>query len=317
MLTPTYGDVKAAAARVDQVVRPLTVLAADRDTVPNAEVFLALEFLQHTGSFKARGAANLVAALLETDALPAAGLIASTGLNADFGFAWAAQRFGAPATVFLAHNAAAAKIARLRGFGADVRVGGATQADAQRAAQEFADRTGAIDAYTYDDTATSAGAGTILLELAEAVTDLDTVVVAVGAGGMFAGITAAADHLGIRVVGAEPEGSQALHAALAADSILDVEVDSVAADSLGALRISAAALEWARAADVHSVVVDDAAIIATRQVVWERYRLAIEHGAATGLAALRTGAYRPRPGERIGVILCGANTNPGDLIGAK
>ncbi|WP_431969915.1 pyridoxal-phosphate dependent enzyme [Nocardia sp. bgisy134] len=316
MLNPTFGDVQDAADRVTGAVRPLTVIAADRDLVPGAQAYLALEFLQHTGSFKARAAVNLVAALVHSRAVPSAGIVAATGRNADLGFAWAAQQFGVPATVFLAADAPEAKVARLRGYGAEVRVGGAGQADAQRAARTFMARTGAIDAYTHDDLLTSAGAGTILLELAAAVPDLDTVVVAVGVGGMFSGITAAADRLGIRVVGAEPDGSRALHAALAAGAVLEVDIDSVAADSLGALRICGAALAWARAADVHSIVVDDPAIIATRRLLWDRHRIAVEHGAATGLAAVRAGGYRPHPGERIAFVLCGANTDPADLMSA-
>ncbi|MEV0298751.1 pyridoxal-phosphate dependent enzyme [Nocardia sp. NPDC050710] len=313
MLSPTFGDIKTAADRIDGLVRPLVVTAGDTDLVPGAESFLALEFLQHTGSFKARGAANLVAALVESNTMPDAGLVASTGRNADLGFVWAAGLFGVPATVFLAETAPAAMVSRLRGLGAEVRLGGATQAEAHSAARAFMNRTGAIDAYTSDETLTAAGAGTLVLEMVSAVSDLDTIVVAVGAGGMFSGVTSAADHLGIRVVGAEPEGSQALHAALAADAVLDVEVDSIAADSLGAQRIWSAALEWACLADVRSVVVGDADIIATRRLLWDRHRIIVEHGAATGLAALRAGAYQPNPGERIGFILCGANTDPADL----
>ncbi|MFI9508087.1 pyridoxal-phosphate dependent enzyme [Nocardia sp. NPDC052566] len=307
--TPTIGEVKAAAERITGVVRPLTVAPAGGD------LFLALEFLQHSGSFKARGAANLLAALLENGALPTAGITAASGANADLGFAWAASAFGVPATVFLAESAPAAKVERLRELGANVRVAGETQTDAKAFAAEFMARTGAIDACAYDRNLTAAGAGTLLLELADAVPGLDTVVLAVGAGGMFAGITAAAHHVGIRVVGAEPEGSRALNAALAAGDVQDVTVDSIAADSLGAPRVSAAALAWATAADAHSVVVGDDAIIRARRNLWEQRRLAIEHGSATGLAALATGAYLPREGERIGVVLCGANTDPRDLVG--
>ncbi|WP_433523996.1 pyridoxal-phosphate dependent enzyme [Nocardia pseudovaccinii] len=143
---------------------------------------------------------------------------------------------------------------------------------------------------------------------------MDTIVLAVGAGGMFSGIAAVADHFGIRVVGAEPDGSRALNAALAAGAVLDVDVDSIAADSLGAPRVSAAALAWAEATDVRSVVVDDEAIVRARRQLWERHRLVVEHGSATGLAALATRAYQPRDSERIGVVLCGANTDPSDLV---
>ncbi|MEU8898732.1 pyridoxal-phosphate dependent enzyme [Nocardia sp. NPDC048505] len=315
MLAPDYADVQAAAARLTGITRPLGVITGDHDLVPGAVVSLGLEFMQHTGSFKARGAVNLLGALREARRVPPAGIVASTGRNADLGFAWAAAWFEIPVTVFLADTARADTVARLHGYGAEVRLGGATQAEAAGFAREFAARTGALDAYTCDAVLSAAGAGTILLDFAAAVPDLDTVVVAVGAGGMFSGIAAAADHLGIRVVGAEPVGSQALHAAVRADSVQNVAIDSVAADSLGAVRICPAALAWARAADVVSVVVDDASIVDTRRLLWQDYRVVVEHGAATGLAALRAGAYRARPGERLGIVLCGANSDPGDLTG--
>ncbi|MGW4768761.1 pyridoxal-phosphate dependent enzyme [Nocardia sp. NPDC004278] len=328
MRTPTYGEVEAAAARIAGVVRPLTIAPMGRQSddeqvagslrasteTGGAEIFLGLEFLQHTGSFKARGAANLMAGLIETRTMPDAGIVSATGANADIGFAWAARTFDVRATVFLAGSTPRAKVARLRGLGAEVRLAGETQDHARESAHEFMASTGAIDAYTYDDNLTSAGAGTILLEFVDAVAGLDTIVLAVGAGGMFSGIAAVADHFGIRVVGTEPDGSRALNAALAAGAVLDVDVDSIAADSLGAPRVSAAALAWATATDVRSVVVDDDAIVRARRQLWERHRLVVEHGSATGLAALATRAYQPRDGERIGVVLCGANTDPSDLV---
>ncbi len=311
---PAIDDVAAAADRIKGILRPLTVIDADADLVPDAEIVLALEFLQHTGSFKARGAANLVVALVQARLMPAAGIVSATGGNADIGFAWAAQRLGIPATVFLDRSTPSARVERLRGLGAEVHVAGATKADTLRVARRFREQTGAIDAYTHDDTLTCAGAGTILLELAAARPMLDTVVCAVGAGGMFSGIAAVADTLGIRLVGAEPEGSQALHAALAADAVLEVDIDSIAAESLGAPRVSPAALAWAKTTDARSVVVDDGAIVHARLQLWQRHRIAVEYGAAVGLAAVLTGAYRPRPAERIGIVLCGANTDPADLI---
>ncbi|MEV6429511.1 pyridoxal-phosphate dependent enzyme [Nocardia sp. NPDC051463] len=311
--TPSLVDVEAAAERIAGLVRPLTVVEAGPEYAPGAEVFLGLEFMQHTGSFKARGAANLLAAMLAAGTVPDAGIVSATGRNADIGFAWAARMFGIPATIFLAESAAKARIDRLRALGADVRVFGRTPEQARDNAGLFMARTGAIDAYTHDDNLTSAGAGTILLESLSAIPKLDTIVLAVGAGGMFSGVAAVADGRGIRVVGAEPEGSCALHAALAADAVLDVDIDSIAADSLGAPRISAAALSWARSAEVRSVVVDDDAIIRARRSLWEGYGLVVEHGSATALAALSTGAYRPGRGERVAVILCGANTDPTDL----
>ncbi|MFE5458648.1 pyridoxal-phosphate dependent enzyme [Nocardia sp. NPDC056564] len=313
-LTPVFDDVAAASRRIAGIVRPLTVIDADADLAPSGNISLALECLQHSGSFKARGAANLMAALLAAGRMPRAGIVSATEGNAAIGFAWAASRFDVPATAFLSRSAPPATVRRLRELGAEVRVTGATRAEAQHAARRFQDDTGAIEAYVYDDALTSAGAGTILLELAATRPGLDTVVCAVGAGGMFSGIAAVAEKLSIRVVGVEPEGSQALHAALAADTVREVEIDSVAADSLGAPRVSPAALAWAKTADTRSVVVSDNAIIDARLRLWRHHRLAVEHGSATALAALLVGAYRPRPGERIGIVLCGANTDPADLV---
>ncbi|MFE3449786.1 pyridoxal-phosphate dependent enzyme [Nonomuraea sp. NPDC059194] len=301
----TYGDVKDAARRIAGVVRPVTVTAA----VPG-EVALALEFMQVTGSFKARGAANYVAALREGGAMPGAGLITSTGRNADLGFAWAAGRYGVPVTSFLPLAAPPLKAARLRALGADVRL---VEGDPVEASRAFAAQSGAVDAYEADVRLSSAGAGTLTLEIAEAVSGLDTIVCAVGAGGMFSGITAAADHLGIRVVAVEPEGCQALYAALKAGQIVDVPVESVASESLGSLQVIPDAFAWARQADVRSVLVDDQAIIGARQALWDERRLCVEHGSAAPLAALASGAYTPSPGEKAAVVLCGGNTNPADL----
>ncbi|RMI27829.1 pyridoxal-phosphate dependent enzyme [Nocardia stercoris] len=312
MPSPTYDDVRTARERIRGAIRPLTVLPAP-DLLPGTELWLACEFLQHTGSFKARGAVNLLAELTASRALPEVGIAAATGRNADLGFAWAAQRFDVPATVFLAAGTAARKVDRLRALGAEVRLLGDTQDEAATAAAEFCATTGAIDAYAYEDRAACAGAGTILLDLLDIRGDLDTIVVAVGAGGMFSGIAAVAHQHGVRLVGAEPVGSQALHTALARDAVTDVQIDSIAADSLGAPRISAAALEWARTAGARSVVVPDAALVAARRSLWDHHRIVVEHGSAAGLAALATGAYRPDPGERVGIVLCGANTDPADL----
>ncbi|MDI2130927.1 pyridoxal-phosphate dependent enzyme [Yinghuangia seranimata] len=313
MRTLTSDMVAAAAARIDGVVRPVTVVPSDAPAFAGARVFLALEFLQYMGSFKARGAANFTEALVEAGTMPAAGVAVATGGNADLAYAWAAARRGVPVTVFVADDAAPAKVARLRELGADVRPSGGGLADVQSAARRFAEHTGAVEAHAPDDLLAPAGAGTLLAEIAAAVPGLDTVVVAVGAGGMFSGVTAAAHARGVRVVAAEPVGCQALFAALAAGGVVDVPADSVAADSLGAPRVSAEALAWARHADVRSVVVPDEAIVHARRHLWDHHRIAVEHGSSAPVAALTTGAYVPAPDERVAVVLCGANTDPGDL----
>ncbi|OAR24956.1 threonine dehydratase [Streptomyces sp. ERV7] len=333
----TYGDVKAAADRIAGRVRPVALAHADPGEVRTArrgpldgraaepcEVWLALEFMQHTGSFKARGAQNFLQAHREAKTLPDAGVTIASGGNAGLACAWAAKEQGVTATVFLPATAPAVKVAGLRGFGADVRLVGTEYADALAACEDFAATTGALASHAYDHPLIAAGAGTVLEEILQQVPDLDTVVVAVGGGGLFAGVATAAHHHGVRVVAVEPENCRALNAAIAAGRPVDVTVDSVASDALGARRASAMALYAAQQADVHSVLVPDSEIVRTRRALWDHRRIAVEHAAATALAALTTAphpapaaatsaGYRPAEGEKVAVVLCGANTDPGDL----
>ncbi|MGW2600260.1 serine/threonine dehydratase [Streptomyces klenkii] len=308
-----YGDVEKAAARIAGHTRPVAVTPADRSGHLRGSVRLALEFMQHTGSFKARGAWNFLAAHREAGTLPEAGVTIASGGNAGLACAWAARRQGLPATVFLPGNAPRVKVARLRGYGADVRLVGTEYAEALAACEEFTRATGALASHAYDHPLIAAGAGTLLDEIRAGVPGLDTVVVAAGGGGLFAGVAAAARHHGIRTVAVEPTGSRALHAALEAGRVVDVTVDSVAADALGARRVSEAALAAARHPDVTSLLVPDEAITAARQSLWDERRIAVEPAGATALAAL-TGAYEPQEDETVAVVLCGANTDPADLV---
>ena len=274
--------------------------------------------MQFTGSFKARGAQNLLRSHLERDAMRAAGITIASGGNAGLACAWSARSAGIPATIFVPVTAPPVKVARLRTFGADVRLIGTQYADALAASQEFAAQTGALASHAYDHPLIAAGAGTLLDEIRQHVPNLDTVVVAVGGGGLFSGIAAAAAHHHIRVIAVEPERCCALRAALDAGRPVDVQIDSIAADALGARRVSGMALTAAQTGDVRSVLVSDEQIINTRQHLWETRRIAVEHGAATALAALhpfgdRPPAYPMEAGERIVVVLCGANTDPGTL----
>ncbi|MFG2981171.1 serine/threonine dehydratase [Streptomyces sp. NPDC048258] len=301
-----YAAVRAAADRIAGAVRPVAVAPAAQG------VWYALEHLQHTGSFKARGARNFLAAHRDAGSLPAAGVTIASGGNAGLACAWAARAQSVPATVFLPANAPRVKVDRLRGYGAEVRLVGDRYAEALAACEEFAAASGALSSHAYDHPLIAAGAGTLLDEIRAALPGLDTVVVAVGGGGLFAGVATAAREHGVRVVAAEPENCRALNAALAAGRPVDVAVDSVAADSLGATRVSADALAAARDETVRSVLVPDGAITAARRALWEEHRIVVEAGAATALAALR-GASGPL-GERVAVILCGANTDPADLV---
>jgi threonine dehydratase len=205
-------------------------------------------------------------------------------------------------------TAPAAKVERLRTLGADVRLVGTEYAQASEAAQEMAGGGGLLYGHAYDQVAMCAGAGTITLELTRQLSTVDTIVVAVGGGGLLAGVaTAAAPST---VVGVEPASIPTLHAAMAAGAPVDVDVAGVAADSLGARRIGSIAFEVARDRGVRSVLVGDDAIRDAQRLAWSEYRIVLEPGAAAALAALTSGAYQPGPGEQVVVVLCGANTDP-------
>ncbi|MEX2980449.1 serine/threonine dehydratase [Streptomyces sp. C36] len=303
----TYDDVERAAGRVAGHVRPVIVGRAG----PN--LWLALEHMQHTGSFKARGAHNFLAAHREAGTLPEAGVTIASGGNAGLACAWAARQEGVPATVFLPENAPHVKVAGLRGYGADVRLVGTEFAQTLAACEEFAATTGALASHAYDHPLIAAGAGTLVDEIRATVPGLDTVVVAVGGGGLLTGVAAATRHHGLRTVAVEPVDCRALSAALEAGRVVDVEVDSVASDALGARRVSRDALAAAQGDGVRCVLVPDAEIVRARQELWDDRRLAVEHAGATALAALGT-AYVPADGERVAVVVCGANTDPSDLV---
>ncbi|MET9657525.1 serine/threonine dehydratase [Streptomyces sp. NPDC006510] len=341
----TYADIAAAAARIEGRVRPALVAPAAPTLLaatailggPGAEptagtstqgphhgaggprTWLVLEHLQHTGSFKARGMANLLSAHQEQGTLPGAGVAIASGGNAGVACAWAARAVGTHATVFLPASAPAAKADRLGAFGAEVRFVEGEYADAAAACAHYAERSGALLGHAYDNTYVAAGAGTLLEEIRDRIPGLDTVIVAAGGGGLLAGTATAAHHHGIRTVAVEPEHSRAVQAAIAADRLVDVPVDSIAADALGARRATELALHAARATALHSVLVPDRAITAARQWLWDEWRIAAEHSGATALSALSAPAldhaygYRPAPGETVAVVVCGANTDPADL----
>ncbi|WP_320782013.1 serine/threonine dehydratase [Streptomyces sp. CRN 30] len=314
----TYDDVASAADRTAGHIRPVSLAEGP------GGVWLALEFMQYTGSFKARGAQNFLQAHRKAGTLPDSGVAIASGGNAGLACAWAAQRSGVHATVFLPRTAPAVKVARLRGYGAEVRLVGSEYAEAAAACEEFTAATGALASHAYDHPLIAAGAGTLFEEIRRRIPGLDTVVVAVGGGGLFTGVATAARHHGVRTVAVEPEKCRALNAALEAGRPVDVPVESVAADSLGARRASAMALHAARQEGVRSVLVPDTAIVRARQVLWDERRVVVEHAAATALAGLAApgenpadapaAGYRPAADEQVCVVLCGANTDPSDLV---
>jgi threonine dehydratase len=315
----TRDDVEAARARIADRVRHTPLAAVDARAFPGP-AWLKLEFLQHTGTFKARGAFNRILAAQESGTLdPRVGVVAASGGNAGLAHAYAAARLGVPATVFVPANAPAMKVARLRGLGAQVVLEGAEYAEAYDAAVVQAERSGAVFCHAYDQPEIAAGAGTLALELLDDLGEspgsdpgFDTVVVAVGGGGLMAGVAAALEGVA-RVVGVEPTTAPTLAEALAAGRPVDVPVSGIAADSLGARRLGAIAFDVATRTEVRSVLVGDDDLASARRLLWDHRRIVVEHGAAAALAALTSGGYLPESGERVVVVLCGANTDPSDL----
>ena len=266
---------------------------------------LKLELLQHAGSFKPRGAFNR---MLSAD-LPGSGVIAASGGNHGAAVAYAAQRLGVPAEIFVPELTPETKRRRIASYGAEVVRTGATYAEALDASRSRQQQSGALEVHAYDHEDVLAGQGTVGREFEADAPDLTHVLVAVGGGGLIGGIAAwYADRA--EVVAVEPELCPALHQALAAGAPAPAPVGGIAADSLGARQVGGLMFEVARRYVRRSVLVTEVAIRAAQQALWDRLRLIAEPGGATALAALLSGAWTPPQGARVGVLLCGANTDP-------
>ena len=307
----TRADIERAAERIAGRVRRTPVMHLEAGAFGvEGDLVLKLEQLQHTGSFKPRGAFNR---LLSAE-VPPAGVIAASGGNFGLAVAYAARETGHPAEIFVPETSPAVKAERIRAEGADVRLIPGYYADALEASRERAEETGALFMHAYDQLEVVAGQGTIGMELSGQVPECETVLVAVGGGGLIAGIASwfAGD---IRVVGVEPRRCPTLTEALRAGAPVDVDVGGLAADSLGSRRAGDIAVEVARRFVEEVVLVEDDAIADAQRALWSSCRLVAEPGGAAALAALRSGAYRPRKGERVVVLICGANADPASIVG--
>jgi threonine dehydratase len=263
-----------------------------------------LEMLQHAGAFKTRGAfANLL-----MRPLPPAGVVAASGGNHGTAVAFAAMRLGVPATIFIPRVASPAKIQRIRDYGADLRLSEGLYAEALAASQEWNSSAGALTVHAFDQRETLLGTGTIGLEIEEQTEPLDTLLVAVGGGGLIGGI-AAWFGSAIDVIGVEPETAPTLTAALRAGRPVDAPAGGIAADSLAPKRVGELMFPIARKQVKQVLLVADDAIRRAQQVLWERLRVVAEPGAATPFSALLSGRYIPRAGERVGILISGANTD--------
>ena len=267
------------------------------------DVTLKLEYLQHAGSFKARGA---FANVLIRDP-GEAGVVAASGGNHGAAVAFAARAVGVPATVFVPHTSSPAKVERIRGYGASLHLSGTSYADALAASRAWSRGHGALEVHAFDQHETLLGQGTLGRELSEQAPDLDTVLIAVGGGGLIAGV-AAWYRSGIKVVGVEPAAAPTLTMALRAGHPVDAPAGGLAADALAPRQVGIRVFPIARDHVAEVVLVDDTAIHAAQETLWEVLRIVAEPAAATPVAALLDGVYRPEPGERIGVVISGANT---------
>jgi len=305
---------RAGIAAAERLIRPYIrhtpIIRIDSGDLGIAGklLVLKLEFLQHTGSFKPRGA---FASLL-TRSAPAAGIVAASGGNHGAAIAYAAMRLGLRATIFVPNVASPAKLERIRSYGAELVVGGERYADALAASEEFAARTGALPVHAYDQPETLLGQGSVGLEIEADAPEIDTLLVAVGGGGLIGGIAAWYEGR-TRIVAVEPEMAPTLHDALKAGRPVDAPAGGIAADSLAPRRVGALMFPIAQRFVERAVLVSDEAIRDAQQKLWSALRIVAEPGGAAALAALLSGRYRPAPGERIAVLLCGANTDAVDF----
>lgn len=308
MQLPTREQIDEAAGRIRAHVRRTPVITVDGDQLdlrPDVRVTLKIESLQHTGSFKPRGAFHFML----THELPEAGVIAASGGNHGQAVAYAARRLGTRAEIFVPEAAAEIKVARLRAMGATVHQTGAFYEDARVASEARAAESGALIVPAYDHVDILAGAATMARELEHQEAGFDTVLVAVGGGGLIGGT--ASWLLGQRrVVSVETRGCAALFEARKAGRPVPVDVRGIAADSLGARSIGEVPFAAAQAWVEDAVTVADADVRRAQRLLWDRLRLLAEPGGATALAGILAGEYRARGGEHVAVVLCGANVDP-------
>ncbi|MDB5871108.1 MAG: Threonine dehydratase [Ramlibacter sp.] len=272
--------------------------------LPGVQLVFKLEFLQHAGSFKSRGAFTQML----TRAIPANGVVAASGGNHGAATAYAAMKTGHPATIFVPSVASPAKIEQIRGYGADLRIVGDRYADALAASVEWAAQSGAAPVHAFDQVETLLGQATVAMEFEEQAPALDAVLVAVGGGGLIGGM--AAWYAGrTPLVAVEPRAAPTLSMALQAGEPVDAPAGGLAADSLAPKRVGQLMFPLAQQFVAQAVLVDDEAIAAAQHALWKTLRIVAEPGGAAALAALLQGAWRAKPGQRIGVLLCGANTD--------
>jgi threonine dehydratase len=309
-MTIDATGIRAAEKLIRAYIRhtPVIAVKGSEFDVQCASLWLKLELLQHTGSFKTRGAFTN---LLMRD-VPGVGVAAASGGNHGVATAYVARELGKPARIFVPAVASATKIARIREYGADLVIAGERYADALAASEQWIAESGALPVHAYDQAETLLGQGTVGLEMDEQAPELDTLLVAVGGGGLIGGI--AAWYAGkVKVVGVEPEAAPTLWNALRAGKPVDSAAGGIAADSLAPKRVGELMFPLAQSFVESVVLVPDEAIVNSQRALWRSLRIAAEPGGAAAFAALLSKRYRPDAGERVGVVVCGGNTDAVDF----
>jgi threonine dehydratase len=306
----TPERIAAAAELIRPHIRHTPVMAVSLADfgLPGGGVDLKLECLQHSGSFKVRGAfTNLL-----TREVPAAGVVAASGGNHGAAVAYAAMKLGSKATIYVPSISAKAKTDRIKSFGADLVIGGDRYADALAASEAFAEKSGALQIHAFNQPETLIGQGTLGKEIEEDLPGIDTLLVAVGGGGLIGGI--ASWYRGrVKIVAVEPEEAPTLNMALAAGYPVDAPAGGVAADSLAPRQVGQLMFPIARDHVAQSVLVTDEAIRQAQKALWDSVRVATEPGGAAAMAAILSGRYVPAAGERVAVLVCGSNTTAVDF----
>lgn len=302
----TRDDVLAAAERIGPYVRRTPTIRLPAGDLAEAPVAVKLEQLQHTGSFKARGAFNR---LLQIE--PDRPVVAASGGNHGMAVAYAASTLDRRAEIFVPSLASPAKLARLRALGANLTIVEGAYADAAAASHARAAEIGAAEVPAFEHPQVAAGQGTAALELL-ADAEFDTLLVAIGGGGLSAGFAAALPE-SVKLVGVETSGTASYTAAVEAGEPADAPAEGLAADSLGSRRVGAMCFEVLKRRGVPALVVEDHQVAAAQKTLWNHLRLAAEPGGAVAAAALLAGVYQPAPDERVAFLICGGNVDPAKL----
>jgi len=297
--------IRATAERIAPYVRRTPVVEVDGADfgLDGVRLVFKLEYLQHAGSFKTRGAFNN----LLTRSIPEAGVVAASGGNHGAAVAYAAMKRGIPATIFVPSVASPAKMEQIRGYGARLEIAGERYNDALLASEKWVAQSHALAIHAYDQVETLQGQATVGLEFEAAAPKLDALLVAVGGGGLIGGV--ASWFAGrVPVIGVEPEEAPTLTRALEAGEPVDAPAGGIAADSLAPKRVGILNFPIAKRYVERTVLVTDDAIRAAQEALWKTLRIVAEPGGAAALSTLTSGAWKPRAGQTIGVLVCGANT---------